>query len=123
MKDSPPPPLPKQQPPVLPGRRPPPLPQKPKSVVWWVPMPTKLNQMCRTDSKLTFVGVVLAALTAILSLGFALFLPFWLLPRLLPPGTRYPVLVIGIATVLFGALFFAGGAWALDQLGLPATQP
>jgi hypothetical protein len=79
--------------------------------------------MCRSGSEFTYVGGFLACITAILSLGLGFALPYWLLPMVLPPGTYYPVLVIGIVCILFGALFFAGTAWLLEQLGIQVTRP
>jgi hypothetical protein len=86
-------------------------------------MPEALDRMCRSGREFTFAGGLLACLTLILTLAFAWFVPFWLFPRILPPGTAYPVLVLAIAVIGFGAAFFAGAAWIMDRIGLPATKP
>src|SRR4051812_47875875 len=104
MSESIPPPIPSSQPPPLPNSQPPPLPQKP-------------------ELELTRTGGVLVLLTAAATLGFGFFLPFWLLPRVLPSGTRYPALMIAIPTVVFGVLFFGGACWLTAKLGFPATHP
>jgi hypothetical protein len=86
-------------------------------------MPEKLNRWCRTDGDFTFIGGILVGLTGIATLAFAWFLPFWLLPGILPPGTVYPTLILAIPIVLFGAVFFACGAWLIELLGLHVTKP
>ena len=104
MNKSAPPPIIGNQPPRLPSGQPPQLPQKPKS-------------------ELTRTGTILVLLTAPVTLAFAFFLPFWLFPRILSPGTHYPALMIAIPTILFGAFFFLSLAWITEKLGFPATKP
>jgi len=89
------------------------------------PAPPLINQPSFVSPKrqqgFTNTGGVLVLLTAAVTLAFALFLPFWLFPRILPDGFHYPALMIAIPTVVFGALFFAGTAWVTAKLGFPAT--
>src|SRR5215475_4244965 len=120
------PPLPPNQPPPIPRSQPPVIPRKPAPEfvkVAGYSVPKKFVQMTKADRRLTKTGIFLAGLTAIVTLAFALFVVFRLLPAVFPQGGVYPVLAVVIPVVGLGAAFFACGAWVTGKLGFPAAQP
>jgi hypothetical protein len=76
----------------------------------------------RPRRKLTGAGVALAVITVLVTIGSALFFPFWVYPRFLPPGV-YPRLLLALPIVFCGVAVAIGGTWVLKKLNIPQTKP
>jgi hypothetical protein len=82
-----------------------------------------MKDVFQPPGKLTRTGAFLNLLTGVVTLTFAISLPLWILPQVLEPGTRYPVIAIAFYAIIFGAGFFTAAKWIVGKLGFPVAIP